>query len=282
VQLTRREFDLLETLLANPGRAYTRDQLLGAAWESRYVSEKTIDVHIVALRRKFGDALRISTLRGIGYRLEPMIERLTSLRVWLLVAMLATAVVTLVAGNFVVNRLSASSARAADQAKALVIARAIASQVHGGAGVPQLRALQQMLPNDQIVAIRHSSMVFAGPPRASRPLELTVRAPLPGGQVILRDHQSPAEGGLAQETLVAGVIAVLIIGEAWLAATVLVRTVRKPVGRAIGTADRLAAGDFSATDGRIRPGGVRSPGPGVRRHGRTASAGGHRGEEVPR
>jgi DNA-binding response OmpR family regulator len=70
VQLTRREFDLLETLLADPGRAYTRDQLLGAAWESHYVSEKTVDVHIVALRRKFGDALRISTLRGIGYRLE--------------------------------------------------------------------------------------------------------------------------------------------------------------------------------------------------------------------
>jgi DNA-binding response OmpR family regulator len=70
VQLTRREFGLLETLLANPGRAYTRDQLLAAAWESRYVSEKTVDVHIVALRRKFGGALRISTLRGIGYRLE--------------------------------------------------------------------------------------------------------------------------------------------------------------------------------------------------------------------
>lgn len=70
VQLTRREFDLLATFLASPGRAYTRDQLLDAAWESRYVSEKTVDVHIVALRRKFGDALRISTLRGIGYRLE--------------------------------------------------------------------------------------------------------------------------------------------------------------------------------------------------------------------
>jgi len=35
------------------------------------VSEKTIDVHIVSLRRKFGNALRISTLRGVGYRLEP-------------------------------------------------------------------------------------------------------------------------------------------------------------------------------------------------------------------
>lgn len=70
VQLTRREFDLLETLLASPGRAYTRDQLLDEVWGSRFVSEKTIDVHIVSLRRKFGDALRISTLRGVGYRLE--------------------------------------------------------------------------------------------------------------------------------------------------------------------------------------------------------------------
>jgi DNA-binding response OmpR family regulator len=70
VDLTRREFDLLEALLASPGRAYTRDQLLDQAWGSRYVSEKTIDVHIVGLRRKLGNALRISTLRGVGYRLE--------------------------------------------------------------------------------------------------------------------------------------------------------------------------------------------------------------------
>ena len=70
VELTRREFDLLGALLANPGRAYTRDQLLDEVWGSRYVSEKTVDVHIVSLRRKLGDAVRISTLRGVGYRLE--------------------------------------------------------------------------------------------------------------------------------------------------------------------------------------------------------------------
>jgi DNA-binding response OmpR family regulator len=70
VELTRREFDLLDKLLASPGRAYTRDQLLDEVWGSRFVSEKTIDVHIVGLRRKLGDALRISTLRGVGYRLE--------------------------------------------------------------------------------------------------------------------------------------------------------------------------------------------------------------------
>ena len=60
-------------------------------------------------------------------------------------------------------------------------------------------------------------------------------------------------GNPAQGTLVAGVIAALIIAEAWLAATILVRTVRKPVGRAIDTADRLAAGDFSARMGVSGP-----------------------------
>jgi len=71
VDLTRREFDLLEVLLANPARAYTRDQLLDQAWGSRFVSAKTVDVHIVGLRHKLGGAVRISTLRGVGYRLEP-------------------------------------------------------------------------------------------------------------------------------------------------------------------------------------------------------------------
>jgi two-component system response regulator ResD len=71
VELTRREFDLLETLMANPGRAFTREQLLDQVWGSQFVSEKTVDVHITGLRHKLGGAVRISTLRGVGYRLEP-------------------------------------------------------------------------------------------------------------------------------------------------------------------------------------------------------------------
>ena len=178
-----------------------------------------------------------------------MINRLTSLRAWLLVTMMATAVVTLVAGNFIAGRLSAGSERAADRAKALATARAIASQVQAGASKAELRALQRVLPNDQIVVIRHGITIFAGPPKSSLPLELIVSAPLAGGRVQLRDHHAPAPAAVAQVTLVAGVLALLIIGEAWLAATVLVRTVRKPVGRAIETADRLATGDFSARMG---------------------------------
>jgi len=70
VELTRREFDLLEKLLANPRRAFTRAQLLEEVWGTPFVGDKTVDVHIVGLRRKLGDAVHISTLRGVGYRLE--------------------------------------------------------------------------------------------------------------------------------------------------------------------------------------------------------------------
>jgi DNA-binding response OmpR family regulator len=70
VELTRREFDLLAALLREPERAHTRDALLDRVWGSSFVSAKTVDVHVAALRRKLGDALQITALRGVGYRLE--------------------------------------------------------------------------------------------------------------------------------------------------------------------------------------------------------------------
>jgi DNA-binding response OmpR family regulator len=70
VDLTRREFDLLAALLRDPDRAHTRDALLQLVWGSTYLQTKTVDVHVAALRRKLGDALKISSLRGVGYRLE--------------------------------------------------------------------------------------------------------------------------------------------------------------------------------------------------------------------
>ncbi|HET9720326.1 MAG TPA: response regulator transcription factor [Solirubrobacteraceae bacterium] len=70
VELTRREFDLLAALLRDPGRAHTRDTLLEQVWGSTFLQPKTVDVHIAGLRRKLGDAVKISSLRGVGYRLE--------------------------------------------------------------------------------------------------------------------------------------------------------------------------------------------------------------------
>jgi len=71
IELTPTEFRLLECLLRQPGRAFTRHQLMdGAISDGAIVLERTIDVHIKALRRKLGDADLIQTVRGIGYRLK--------------------------------------------------------------------------------------------------------------------------------------------------------------------------------------------------------------------
>jgi two-component system response regulator ResD len=70
VQLTRREFDLLATLMRTPNRVYTREELLDLVWGSEFLSAKTVDVHVSGLRRKLGTAVSITALRGVGYRLE--------------------------------------------------------------------------------------------------------------------------------------------------------------------------------------------------------------------
>ena len=70
LDLTPTEFRLLECLLRQPGRAFTRSQLMDSAIEEgALVLERTIDVHIKSLRRKLGNARDyIETVRGVGYR----------------------------------------------------------------------------------------------------------------------------------------------------------------------------------------------------------------------
>jgi two-component system phosphate regulon response regulator PhoB len=70
LDLTPTEFRLLECLLRQPGRAFTRAQLMDAAiGDGAIVLERTIDVHIKTLRRKLGTAGElIETVRGVGYR----------------------------------------------------------------------------------------------------------------------------------------------------------------------------------------------------------------------
>jgi DNA-binding response OmpR family regulator len=71
VTLTTREFDLLAYLAANRGLALSRRQLLDGVWgEGWYGDERTVDVHVRQLRKKLGDALALTTLWGVGYRLD--------------------------------------------------------------------------------------------------------------------------------------------------------------------------------------------------------------------
>lgn len=67
--LTAQEFKLLELLVRNPGRVFTRAQVLNRAWgDGGLVTDRTIDVHVKSLRKKFGKFEFIETVRGIGYR----------------------------------------------------------------------------------------------------------------------------------------------------------------------------------------------------------------------
>ncbi|MFZ0088238.1 MAG: response regulator transcription factor [Solirubrobacteraceae bacterium] len=72
VQLTQREFDLLEYLLRHAGQVVTRDQLLESVWGFRALGEtRTVEVHIAQLRKKLGHPELIRTVRGLGYKATP-------------------------------------------------------------------------------------------------------------------------------------------------------------------------------------------------------------------
>ena len=69
--LTRKEFDLLALLAADPGALRSRDEILEEVWDPHwYGPTKTLDVHIASLRRKLGDPALIETVRGVGFRLR--------------------------------------------------------------------------------------------------------------------------------------------------------------------------------------------------------------------
>jgi two-component system, OmpR family, response regulator len=74
VALTATEFGVLRTLLARPGRVFSRDELIDRAYATeRVVSDRTIDSHVRRVRAKFAryGAAPIETLPGFGYRLGP-------------------------------------------------------------------------------------------------------------------------------------------------------------------------------------------------------------------
>lgn len=69
IELTTKEFDLLATLLENPGIVVSRDQLLDRVWGMTYPGgTRTVDVHVAQLRRKLGRPELIRTVRGAGYK----------------------------------------------------------------------------------------------------------------------------------------------------------------------------------------------------------------------
>jgi len=71
VDLTNREFELLEALILNRNIALSREKLLDLAWGYDYFGDtRTVDVHITKLRKKLSFENRIKTIFKLGYRLE--------------------------------------------------------------------------------------------------------------------------------------------------------------------------------------------------------------------
>ncbi|BCG56993.1 response regulator transcription factor [Paenibacillus sp. URB8-2] len=75
VQLKKKECELLFMLASSPGRIFTRTQLIESLWGMDYEGdERTVDVHIKRLRQQMEPfpSVLITTVRGLGYRMEPM------------------------------------------------------------------------------------------------------------------------------------------------------------------------------------------------------------------
>jgi DNA-binding response OmpR family regulator len=71
VSFTTKEFDLLRFLVDRSGLALSRQQILDGVWGYDWFGDvRTVDVHIAQVRKKVGDAVAISTVRGVGYRLD--------------------------------------------------------------------------------------------------------------------------------------------------------------------------------------------------------------------
>ena len=71
LDLRTQEFEVLFTLASQPGRVFTREQLLQQAWGFDFYGQtRTVDVHIAHLRKKMsGSSVNIETVTGIGYKL---------------------------------------------------------------------------------------------------------------------------------------------------------------------------------------------------------------------
>jgi DNA-binding response OmpR family regulator len=74
--LTAREFDLLAHLLAHPGVAFSREQLMAQVWGWEYGDRSTVTVHVRRLREKVehdpSTPVRLMTVWGVGYRWDPV------------------------------------------------------------------------------------------------------------------------------------------------------------------------------------------------------------------
>ncbi len=179
--------------------------------------------------------------------------RLTSLRSWLLTAMLAAGAIGLAAAYIAIEKIEHAAEERTDRTKDEQIVRAIADQMERGAVVADLEMIQRVLPYDRLVVFLGQRQVYAGPP-IDADLEVSVVHRFDGGRVVLFDYHTPGNAVARELTLVAAGSMLLVIVAAFMAATLLTRFVKAGIDRAAIAADRVASGDFSVRLAELEPG----------------------------
>lgn len=76
IELTTIEFNIVEYLSRQPGRVFSRDQIMDNVWnEGKFIIDRAVDVHVRGLRKKMEEAADlIETVRGVGYRFKDLDE----------------------------------------------------------------------------------------------------------------------------------------------------------------------------------------------------------------
>ena len=99
LDLRTQEFELLFILAGQPGRVFTREQLLQKGWGFDFYGQtRTVDVHIAHLRKKLaGSSINIETVTGVGYKLVDLMFSSLRSRLWLSYALVTVAALTVVA-----------------------------------------------------------------------------------------------------------------------------------------------------------------------------------------
>lgn len=74
IDLARKEFEILYFLASKPGKVFKRDRILNNVWgEDAYGGERTVDVHLLNIRKKLGEySMLIETIKGVGYRFKDL------------------------------------------------------------------------------------------------------------------------------------------------------------------------------------------------------------------
>ena len=179
--------------------------------------------------------------------------RLTSLRTWLLVAMLVAAAASLIAARFAIERIRHAGEVRWDRAQDQQIVETIAQRVDEGAGGSELDAIQAVLPYHRIVVVRAGTRMYEGP-QVEGEVELSVSHPISDGRVVLVDYQGSEPAFSSEVSLVVAASVLIVILVAFAAATLLTRIVKAPLDRAAVAADRVAGGDFTARIDESAPG----------------------------